>query len=535
MKGQLRDNPLAELIREISAERLTGALRLAHDRVKAVIYFHVGRLVCARSNLRQHRFTEAVRHWNVVAPDRLGAVLTRTTTDQEAGAALTAAGLLSVDEVNQLQARLSDEVLRHAIPWTDGAWSFDPRGRPGKENEATFNVGQLLIEGARLLPTEFAAARLPETDEIIAPAVLAESADVQLMPTEAFVLTRVDAPMTVNELVSISGIPAPEACRAIYALALGGLLTRVQWPRAFSADDLARCHAQDKARAASTNQAVSPATGQAARQGDDQTNSAGAATEPQDEINALLARAGGENHYAVLGVERGAAANEIKRAYYALAKRFHPDRFHQETADGQRTRVESAFAKISQAYEALSDANKRTVYDHKLNTQGKTLATTRTPSRVSPDASPKSSPEATPKTAPKIAPHAADNGPPPPRAEQSFQKGIAALSQGDHNLAAQCFAEAARLMPQQSRYRAYYGRALAADPRTRRQAETELLAAIKLDSQNLAYRVMLAELYRDIGLHRRAVNELESALTINPRFAAARTMLDVLKKAEGKT
>ncbi|MDQ3256379.1 MAG: DnaJ domain-containing protein [Acidobacteriota bacterium] len=534
MKGQLRDNPLAEMIREISAERLTGALRLAHARVKAVVYFHAGRLVSARSNLRQHRLSEAVRHWNVVAPDRLDAMLTETMTDGEVGAALTAAGLLSVDEVNQLQTRLSDEVLRHAILWMDGEWDFDARGRPGERNAATINVGQLLIEGVRRLPTEFAAARLPETDETIAPAVLAESANVQLTPTEAFVLTRVDAPMTVSELVSMSGVPAPEACRVIYALALGGLLTREQWPRAFSADDLARCQAPDKARAASINQVVNPATDQATRQGHDQTNSAGAATEPQDEINLLLARAGGENHYAVLGVERGAAANEIKRAYYALAKRFHPDRFHQETADGQRARIESAFAKISQAYEALSDTNKRTAYDHKLNTQSKTLATSPTPSRIASDASPKSSPEATPQTAPKIAPHAADNGP-PPRAEQSFQKGVAALNQGDHNLAAQCFDEAARLMPQQSRYRAYYGRALAANPRTRRQAETELLAAIKLDSGNMAYRVMLAELYRDIGLHRRAVNELESALTINPQFAAARTMLDALKKAEGKT
>ena len=97
MKGQLRDNPLAELIREISAERLTGALRLAHARVKAVVYFHAGRLVFARSNLRQHRLSQAVRHWNVVVPDRLVAVVTETMTDHEAGAALIATGLLSVD------------------------------------------------------------------------------------------------------------------------------------------------------------------------------------------------------------------------------------------------------------------------------------------------------------------------------------------------------------------------------------------------------------------------------------------------------
>ncbi|MDX6577390.1 MAG: hypothetical protein QOE96_3343, partial [Blastocatellia bacterium] len=55
MNGKLAAHPLAELIREITANGLTGALRLARERAKVVIYFENGELVFATSNLRAHR------------------------------------------------------------------------------------------------------------------------------------------------------------------------------------------------------------------------------------------------------------------------------------------------------------------------------------------------------------------------------------------------------------------------------------------------------------------------------------------------
>jgi len=47
-----------------------------------------------------------------------------------------------------------------------------------------------------------------------------------------------------------------------------------------------------------------------------------------------------------------------------LARRFHPDRFHQSGAD-LRTRIESAFCAMAQAYEVLSNSKQRDNYDRK--------------------------------------------------------------------------------------------------------------------------------------------------------------------------
>src|SRR5438270_9597560 len=61
--------------------------------------------------------------------------------------------------------------------------------------------------------------------------------------------------------------------------------------------------------------------------------------------------------YVLLGVERGATLNDIKRAYKRLARRFHPD-----INPGDRVAA-TQFRQIAEAYETLSDPDRRRRYD----------------------------------------------------------------------------------------------------------------------------------------------------------------------------
>lgn len=63
------------------------------------------------------------------------------------------------------------------------------------------------------------------------------------------------------------------------------------------------------------------------------------------------------DYYEVLGVSRGAAADELKKAYRRLAMKNHPDRNPDDTA------AEARFKEIKEAYEVLSDERRRATYD----------------------------------------------------------------------------------------------------------------------------------------------------------------------------
>lgn len=65
-----------------------------------------------------------------------------------------------------------------------------------------------------------------------------------------------------------------------------------------------------------------------------------------------------EDYYKLLGIEKNANAEEIKKAYRKLALKWHPDK-----NPTNKAQAEEKFKKISEAYAVLSDPEKRTQYD----------------------------------------------------------------------------------------------------------------------------------------------------------------------------
>src|SRR5262249_34750997 len=151
------------------------------------------------------------------------------------------------------------------------------------------------------------------------------------------------------------------------------------------------------------------------------------------DVHAFLTRMkSAKDHYDVLDISRIATADEIKDAYHKLARQFHPDHFHQGDAN-LRLEVGSAFARIAQAYEVLSNAQQRGAYDDKRAQKPTAQVRTTTDSRK--------------------------ESPPPPekkensRAETSFRRGMEALEQNQFDEATRLLGEAATLEPREARYR----------------------------------------------------------------------------------
>jgi molecular chaperone DnaJ len=63
------------------------------------------------------------------------------------------------------------------------------------------------------------------------------------------------------------------------------------------------------------------------------------------------------DYYDVLGLKKGASEQEVKKAYRSLAKKYHPDK------NPNDKKAEENFKEVSEAYEVLSDSDKRANYD----------------------------------------------------------------------------------------------------------------------------------------------------------------------------
>ena len=75
----------------------------------------------------------------------------------------------------------------------------------------------------------------------------------------------------------------------------------------------------------------------------------------------------GRSHYDTLGLESNASSEDIKKAYYDLSKRLHPD-----TRPDQADEAVQRYQEVKDAYAVLSDPKERRYYDR--NTLGKSAS-----------------------------------------------------------------------------------------------------------------------------------------------------------------
>ena len=492
MNGQLSELPLLELVREISSKSVGGRLRVEHDRVKVVAYFESGDFLYAACNVRTLRLREYLLKSNLVSEQDLTQFNDRVS-DSDLVKVLGAQRLLTPSAAEQVQAKQVSDVLRLALLWTEGTWDLDSKSHLNEAVNVKIDTSALLLEAARRLPAKFAASRFPNLAELITP-LTAPMVHDNLLPAEVFLLSRLDRPMALRDLVAMGGAGEEETLGIVYALALIDLLKRERWHSAFREPKPSQPPEAEKETAAREQTEI----------------------DLNDTQNFLERVKNSKTHYEVLSVNWDATPQDLKVVYYQLARRYHPDRFR-KAHPSLVPHLEAAFAKITQAYDTLRDDNLRANYNSKLEARRKAEQLA--------DSSPKPTSQAEPVVEGANEPVVTKSE----RAASQFKEGMAALELGDRKAALGLFASAASAVPNEARYRAFYGHLLAGHERTRRAAEAELQAAIKLDPNHANYRVMLAELYRDLGLRLRAKGEAERATAADPNNQKARELLRALK------
>lgn len=217
-----------------------------------------------------------------------------------------------------------------------------------------------------------------------------------------------------------------------------------------------------------------------------------------EELREIKANLKTKNYYELLGVSRVATEEEIKRAYFNLARNYHPDRFNQEVGD--ISLINEVFNAITTAYRTLSDADKRKQYDAQLSA----------PSQESAEDLVK-------------------------KAEIKYRQGRTLYNQGMYEEAIILLEEAIRLRRNKADYYLLLAMAESKLSAYKKKAEKDFLKAIEMEPWNPEGYLGLGMLYLNEGLKIKAKKQFQKALEIDPEHQQVRAALAELEKGEKKT
>jgi curved DNA-binding protein CbpA len=187
------------------------------------------------------------------------------------------------------------------------------------------------------------AGQSGEEESVVRLAPGCDPAALALTPAEGFLLSRIDGRTSLGVLRRIGALGPSEIDRCLERWLKDGVLELVR----------ASARAEAKAAPPATH---APAAAEAPRPAID--DSLEIAVDVQRELLEFAGRLQRPYH-EILGVARDADERAIKKAYFGLSKRLHPDRYFRRRIGAFAPLVETCFRKLLEAYELLSDPQTR--------------------------------------------------------------------------------------------------------------------------------------------------------------------------------
>lgn len=218
-----------------------------------------------------------------------------------------------------------------------------------------------------------------------------------------------------------------------------------------------------------------------------------------DEVVTLSEAIASKNFYQILNVSPTASQTEIKKSYFKIARKYHPDLFSGELPSDLKEKIEQVFAYIAKAYETLSDEGKRQNYDSKMDAHAQEDR----------------------KDLTKIA-------------EMKFRQGKTLYNKGMYDDALILLGEAVSLMKDKGSYFLLLALTESKIPSLHKRAEQDFLKALKLEPWNAEIYVGLGLLYKREGLLVKAERLFKKALHLDPEHMIALRELDAFEKGKKK-
>jgi tetratricopeptide (TPR) repeat protein len=376
--GSLETQPFPVLLLDCYRRRVNSVIVLTREAVEKRVLLRDGVPVMADSNLPSESLgIQLLDGGRITRQDYARVVDLVKTKGCKEGAALLALELVAprdLFEALKLQVRRR---LLDCIGWTRGRFALEP-GEVPPEDAAAFRCDPLpLVQEGVAIHWTGAAIRAAlgaklEQFPIATPRTDAAAPRLHRDTDVDRLVAGIGGTETLGAL--LAGAPST-ALAAAFVLDGVGAVAFGDAPAPAADDDGSLDIEVVVAESAGAARAAKPAAGRAARK-------AGGARGPEaaklrDEIQALHASLADRNHYELLGVARDANAAAIRRAYFAAAKRFHPDAVARAGLAELRGAADAVFARIAEANATLSDPQRRRDYDAVLEGGGEDVDTAR--------------------------------------------------------------------------------------------------------------------------------------------------------------
>lgn len=507
MTGNLSQQLVAEPLQAIHSTAQSGSLVVRRENVTKTLRFERGFLVDAQSTDPSEAFGEMLLRMGRLSPDQLDAASRSGTSPEALSQALVAMNLGDSNQLTEFRAFHVQELAYGLFNWVSGSFEFSSGGSLTGKSNVKLPLLPLIFEAVRRITNpEIIHRGLKGTDKVIRLTSHLETKveAVFLKPEEAFVLSRIESSARISEILQISPLGLETTQKTLYGFIATGIAE-------FAPEGGSKREAPIPAASRAYRSSSAPSFRPEAI--DVQEESEAEDMESvQSDVFLMLDKAKTNNYYDLLCVSATASPDEIKKSYYSLAKKYHPDRYHQSKSEDLKNALEVIFSTLAQAYDTLKVPATRGSYDAKV-------FRLETPAG-SPD-------KPAPAASPSIAAHQK-------LADLNYRQGRGQYDQQDYWSAIQAFRQSVRMEPEVARYRYWLAMALSKNTKWRREAEEHFLKAIELEQFNSEYYVGLGLLYKEAGMQKRAESQLKQALQVNPGNKGAQEALDSLMSAHTK-
>jgi tetratricopeptide (TPR) repeat protein len=459
---------IGRYLRDIYFGKKKGQLTFKYQNIQKYLYFQDGNLVFTKTNQQAELLGEVLYRLGKLSQEAFQNIEEYIEPIEIIGQVLVNRGLLTQQDLQDGLTYQMREVTLNMFPLFNGAFKFQDRDELNLDDMDTkIGIPVLIADGIRRMKFDPNIERYLKA-QMISPGD--KGLALQLTEEEKGVLSRIEPDSNPADILKYSGQNPEFFWKSLYLFYCLNLIELSQEKSVFEAKE-------------------KPA---AKHVGKEQAEKFQDVEDFQEKMSSL-------NFYQILDVSKSASQAEIKKAYFGLARKYHPDLFDRDIGAQQKEKIAGVFDRITKAYHTLSDEDKKEEYDKEIAEE-----------------------------------EVDDMRGVAKKAEIKFRQAKTLYNQARYEDAMAYLDEAIRLDAQRSAYFLLLAMVETKIPTYTKKAEEHFRKSIKMEPWSPDGYLGLGIMYKNAGLKVKAAKQFNKALRVDPGNPSAMKELKELDKPKSK-